>query len=189
MNAWLAQKLLRLWGFTIKGDPANHLPKRIFAVVPHTSSWDFPLGILTRAAKHIDVRFIGKDSLFKPPFGFLFRWLGGYPVDRSKRTNYVEKVVQIFNDHERFSIAIAPEGTRKQVTKLKTGFYHIARLAGIPIILTKFDFGNMEVVFSDPLYPGDDQDADFATINQFFSGTKGKNPQNSYNPAPSNTEK
>ncbi len=174
--------LLWLWGFRLEGDPATHLPQRIYAVIPHTSNWDFPLGLLVRSAAGIRVQFVGKDSLFKSPLGFIFRWLGGYPVDRSRSSHYVEMVVELFKKHPKFALAIAPEGTRKKVDRLKTGFYHIARLAGVPIILTKFDFANKKVVFSDPFYPTGDQEKDFLKIYAYFKGVRGKNPALGFEP-------
>ena len=182
MLAWLADTMLKIWGFKVLGDPANDLAKKIYVVVPHTSNWDFPLGILLRTAKHIDVQYIAKDSLFRPPFGFIFRWLGGHPVDRSKRGNFVDKVVELYQRHDRFAIAIAPEGTRKKVNKLKTGFYHIAKLAGIPMVLTKFDYGTKSIVFSSPMFASHSQDQDMKQIQHFFKGTLGKVPANSFDP-------
>lgn len=180
--SWISSFLLRLWGFRIEGDPHNELPKRIFAVIPHTSNWDFPLGLLVRASAGIRVQYIGKASLFKPPFGFIFRMLGGHPVDRSKSTNYVQSVVDVFNTHDSLAIAVAPEGTRKKVPKLRTGFYHIARGAQVPIILTQFNFGEKVVRFSDPFYTTDDQDSDFEEIYAFFKGVEGKNASGSFIP-------
>jgi 1-acyl-sn-glycerol-3-phosphate acyltransferase len=171
---WLSRLILRLWGFQIEGDPGNSISQKIYAVIPHTSNWDFPLGLLVRSAARIDVQFVGKDSLFKPPHGFIFRWLGGHPVDRSKRNNYVTSIVDLFKRHPKLALAMAPEGTRKKVDQLKTGFYHIARLAGIPIILTQFDFGKKKVVFSPPFYPTGDQKEDFEEIYDFFRAVKGK---------------
>ncbi|NND09443.1 MAG: acyltransferase [Saprospiraceae bacterium] len=182
MLSWLADKLLRIWGFKVLGDPANDLAKKIYVVVPHTSNWDFPLGILLRTAKHIDVQYIGKDSLFRPPFGVIFKWLGGHPVDRSRRGNFVYKVVELYQRYDRFAIAIAPEGTRKKVDKLKTGFYHIAKLAGVPMVLTKFDYGTKSLVFSKPMFTSLNQDKDMERIEHFFKGALGKVPANSYNP-------
>lgn len=169
--------ILRLWGFRLEGDPSNDLPHRIFAVIPHTSNWDFPLGLLVRSVAGIKVRFLAKDSLFKGPFGPLFRALGGYPVDRTRSHNYVEAVANLFQSTPYLAIAIAPEGTRKKVDRLKTGFYHIARSAGIPIIMTKFDFGKKVVVFSPPLYASDDIQRDFQKMADFFGDARGKNPE------------
>lgn len=178
----ISKMILKWWGFKIVGDPGNHINKRLFVVIPHTSNWDFPLGLLLRSACRIKVEFVGKSSLFKPPFGWFFKWLGGHPVDRSRRTNFVDSVVKIFETHDRLAIALAPEGTRSRVPTLKTGFYHIARLAKVPMILTRFDFGNMELVFSAPMYVSGDQHRDFQMIYDFFRDIKGKNPENSFVP-------
>ncbi len=183
MLSALSQLILKVWGFRIEGDVGNHIPKKVFAVVPHTSSWDFPMGLLIRSAKNIKVNFLGKDSLFKPPIGFLFRWLGGHPVDRSKRNQLVDYIVELYNQHDQFSLAIAPEGTRKKVDKLRTGFYHIARLAKVPIIMIKLDYENKIIGFSPPLYPSGDQDKDFEIIHDFFRGVKGRHPEESFDPA------
>lgn len=173
----ISKILLHWWGFRLEGDPSNQLPHRIFAVIPHTSNWDFPLGLLVRSAAGIQVKFIAKDSLFKPPFGFVFRWLGGYPVDRSQSHNYVEAVAELFQTTPELAIAIAPEGTRKKVERLRTGFYHIARMAQVPIIMTKFDFGRKVVAFSPPFYPSQDKVRDFEKMTEFYRDARGRNPE------------
>lgn len=174
ISAWL----LRLLGWRVEGFNPRQLDKYIIIVIPHTSNWDFPLGLLVRNAWELnEVKFLAKDSLFKPPLGWLFRWLGGYPVDRSKRHNYVDAVADIFDRHERFAITIAPEGTRSKVDRLRTGFYYIALKAKVPIIMAKFDFGNKVVTFSEPFWPTGDKEADFARIREFYKDAKGKNPE------------
>jgi hypothetical protein len=121
---------------------------------------------------------MGKASLFKPPFGFFFRWLGGIPVDRSKNHNLVSATVEAFKREPRIHLVIAPEGTRKKVEKFKTGFYHIARLAGVPICLCKFNFETKEVFFDPNLfYPTDNEAADMDFIWNYFKGVKGGNPE------------
>ncbi len=172
----ISRWLLKWWGFRIEGDVGNHFPKKVYAVVPHTSNWDFPLGILVRTAMGMRVNFVAKHTLFQPPFGFLFRWLGGYPVDRTKTSNLVDSMVEIFDREERFAVVLAPEGTRKKVKRLRTGFYHIAKGADVPLILVKFDIGNRTVVFSEPLWPRD-QRSDFEAIHAFFAGAKGFIPE------------
>lgn len=172
--------ILKTLGWSILGRYPKELPKGILIVAPHTSNWDFPLGMLVRAAIRADIKFLGKESLFRPPHGWFFRWLGGYPVNRKKSTNYVQTMVDIFNKKERFHIVLAPEGTRGKVAKLKTGFYHIAKGAGTPIIMCKFDFPTKKVEFSEPFYPSADQQADFENINAYFKGAKGKRPELGY---------
>lgn len=174
--------ILRLIGWRMEGQVPEDVRKFIIAVVPHTSNWDFPLGLLARSAMRRDVKFIGKHTLFLPPYGFIFRWLGGYPVNRKTSKNYVDSVVEILDSKDEFSICVAPEGTRKKVDRLKTGFYHMARLAKVPIILTKFDYGNKVISFSEPFYTTDDQEADMAFISNYFAGVQGKNPEFSYDP-------
>jgi len=179
----ISSYILRLLDWSIEGEIPVGLKKYLLAVVPHTSNWDFPLGLLVRAKLGRSVQFIGKHTLFKPPHGFIFRWLGGYPVDRSKSTNYVDSVVNIFNQHETFAICLAPEGTRKKVDKLRTGFYFIAKKADIPIILVRFDYGTKVISFSEPFYTTDDTAADFEYIHDYFRGAVGKIPTNSFDPA------
>lgn len=173
--------ILKTLGWSLDFHPKPWPKKYIIIVIPHTSSWDFPLGLLVRAAMNEDIRYVGKDSLFKPPLGFIFRWLGGIPVDRSKRNKFVDAVIDKFGELEEMKICIAPEGTRKRVEKLKTGFYYIAKGANIPIFLCKFDFGNKVIGTSEPFYPTDDMEADFAVIYDYFKGVKGKVPKYSFN--------
>jgi len=169
--------ILKMLGWQIRGPIPSDLKKYIIAVVPHTSNWDFPLGILVKWALGLNVNFIGKHSLFKWPHGFIFYWLGGQPVDRSKSSNYVDQIVDVFNSKESFALAIAPEGTRKKVEKLKTGFYHIAKKAKVPLILTKMDFGSKTIEFREPFYPTEDIEDDFSLIHKYFEGAKGFKPE------------
>jgi len=147
-------------------------------VAPHTSSWDVFMGFAFRSALKIDhIKFIAKQELFKPPFGFMFRRLGGVPVDRFSKNNFVDQIVQMFNSNDSFAIALSPEGTRKKVDRLRTGFYHIAHLAQVPIVMLAMDFEHKEFRFSPPFYTTDDEAADLNTILNFFQGVKGQNPE------------
>ena len=149
-------------------------------VVPHTSAWDFPIGLLVRRIVEVDIKFMAKKSLFKPPFGWLFRWLGGIPVDRSQRTNLVDAVVDVYHAHDHLYISIAPEGTRKRVEKLKTGFYYIAKKAQIPILPCSFNYATKTVEFGEVFYPGEDAEKDLAMISDHFRGVHGKYPEHSF---------
>lgn len=165
-------------GWESTGEFPYHLKKYVIIVAPHTSGWDFIIGVLFRKALKLDkARYLGKKELFDPPFGFLFRWLGGYPVDRSQNKNMVEEVVKIFDRHEEFGIALSPEGTRKRVEKLRTGFYNIASKAKLPIVMVGLDFENKRAVLSAPFYTSDNQHADFEHILKFFRPIKGKYPE------------
>lgn len=156
------------------------LDKCVIIVVPHTHWLDFFLGLLVRKVINKEMNYIGKKSLFKPPFGWFFRWTGGAPIDRTKNSNTVDSVAEIFKERKVFRFALAPEGTRKKVTALKTGFYHIAKKAQVPIVMVAFDFGNKEVKVAEPFMPTEDIQQDFKKIRAFFKGVKGKIPEYSY---------
>lgn len=156
--------------------------KCVVIAVPHTHWLDFPLGIMLRVIWDKRINYVGKKSLFKFPFGWFFRATGGIPVDRSKNQNMVDAVVKVYEQRESFRLCLAPEGTRKRVDKLKTGFYYIAKKAKVPIVMVAFDFGKKEVKVSKPTYPSDDTEGDVQNINSFFKAVKGKVPQYSFNP-------
>lgn len=175
----MSKFILKLIGWKSVGSFPDNLKKYVVIVAPHTSAWDFVVGVLFRSALRLErAKYLGKHQLFKPPFGFLFRWLGGYPVDRTSRHNLVDQVVKIFNDHEEFALALSPEGTRKRVDKLKTGFYNIARKANVPIIMVAFDYKHKQAIISAPFETTNDQQADFEKILSFFRPIEGKLPEN-----------
>jgi 1-acyl-sn-glycerol-3-phosphate acyltransferase len=170
--------ILRLMGWKTVGSFPDHLKKYVILVAPHTSAWDFVLGVLLRKALRLErAKYLGKHQLFKPPFGFFFRLLGGYPVDRTSSHNVVDQVVKIFNDHEEFGLALSPEGTRKRVDKLKTGFYNIARKANVPIIMVALDYKHKQAIVSPPFETTSDQEADFKKILDFYRPIEGKYPE------------
>ena len=170
--------VFKLFGWRISGSFPSQLKKYIVAVGPHTSSWDFVVGVAARSILRMrDAHFLGKSQLFRPPFGWFFRWLGGHPVERTKSHDMVDQVVRVFDEHEYFILALAPEGTRKKVNKLRTGFYFIARQARVPIIPVGFDFAKKEVIISEPFYPTQDSEGDIAKIMDFYRGVTGKNPE------------
>jgi 1-acyl-sn-glycerol-3-phosphate acyltransferase len=154
------------------------LKKAVVIVAPHTSSADFFVGLAFRKLLRLQkIKFIGKQELFRAPFGFIFRWLGGIPVDRFQHTGFVEQVVAMFNDKDEFIIALSPEGTRKKVDRLKTGFYYIAKKANIPIVMIALDFENRLMIFSPPLYTTNKEADDLKKIIGFFAPIKGKHPE------------
>lgn len=175
----IAKFILKLMGWKSVGFFPANLKKYVVIVAPHTSGWDFVIGLLFRKALRLErVKYLGKHQLFKRPFGFFFRWLGGYPVVRTSSHNLVEQVVKIFNDHEEFALALSPEGTRKRVHKLKTGFYNIARSARVPIIMVAFDYKRKQAFISLPFETTTDQQVDFEKILSFFRPVEGKYPDN-----------
>lgn len=178
MFSWLSKWLLNLWGFKISGVDPHPYPKKIFAVAPHTSNWDFPLGLLVRSSMKLNTKFMAKDSLFKPPFGWVFRMLGGVPVVRSKSTNFVDATVNVFKRYEKLSVALAPEGTRKKVDQFRTGFYWMAVKCDIPLFLVTFDWENKKVDFTGPFPLSGNIEVDLPKIEAHFAGVKGKIPEN-----------
>lgn len=162
--------------------PKGHFPikqnKCVIIIAPHTSNWDFVIGVLYRSVLRLrNTRFLGKKELFTPWFGWFFRWLGGTPVDRHSSRNIVEQVVEEFNRHDTFLLALSPEGTRKKVDRLRTGFYQIALQAKVPVIMVALDFEQRQVIFSEPFYPTGSWQEDLTYIINFFRPVKGKYPE------------
>ena len=167
-----------LCGWRIQDDRPKDLDRYIVVVAPHTSNWDFLVGLAVRSLAHMgDAKYLAKQSLFTPPFGWLFRLLGGYPVDRTKHNNMVDAVVAMFDRGEIKKIAITPEGTRTYQPDWKTGFHRIATGAGVPIILATFDFPKKLVVISAPFPLTADPVADIERMKDWFRPHKGRNPE------------
>lgn len=176
----LGQFVLWMFGWKLLNNYPKQIRKSIILVIPHTSNWDYPIGILLKWAIGEDVKYLIKNSHIRFPYGWLIKVLGGYPVDRSKKSNLVEQIVEIFNEKEEFILNIAPEGTRNKPKDLKTGFYYIALNANIPLVLCSFDWQKGYLNFSDPLYMTGDYEADIKIIWNFFKGIKGKFPENGW---------
>ncbi|MEZ4907195.1 MAG: 1-acyl-sn-glycerol-3-phosphate acyltransferase [Saprospiraceae bacterium] len=182
MKKAIGSFLLKLWGWKIIG----HFPKEkkyIIVVMHHTSNWDFLLGLFTRWVEGANVSFVGKSSLFKFPLGILMRYLGGFPIERSaSKKNYsiVKQMEDIYNNNENVVFTFTPEGTRKKVNKLKTGFYTIAKNTGIQICYVNFDFTNKEIVFDDLHDPAPTFEDEYQLLKNYFGGSVGKYPELSY---------
>ena len=147
----------------------GYLPKNekyIIAVVPHSSYFDLIIAVLIRTYSGLKIKFIGKKELFNPITSFLFKFLGGIPVDRTKKLNIVDEVVDLFKLGKIKILAIAPEGTRKRVEKWKTGFYYIALKANLPILMVSFDYIRKEVKINNKFYPSGDIDKDFIELEK-----------------------
>lgn len=150
----------------------------VVAVYPHTSNWDFPLGLLTRWGMGLKARWAGKDTLFAGPAGAVFRALGGIPVNRRERTGLVGALAALFREEEALFLAIAPEGTRSHVDHWKSGFYRVAVEAGVPIGLGFLDYGRRECGVTVWLEPTGDEAADLAAIRAFYADKRGLHPEN-----------
>ena len=171
-----ARTILRMSGWEVAGELPD-LPRFVIIAAPHTSNWDFVIGVLAKYAIGLRVSFLGKDTLFRPPLGWLMRWLGGQPVDRSSPHGVVEQTVDAMLAAPGFVLALAPEATRKRVTRWRTGFYQIAMGAGVPIVLAYFDFGRKRVGLGPMLWPSGDLGADLKRIGEFYAGVQGKRPE------------
>jgi 1-acyl-sn-glycerol-3-phosphate acyltransferase len=167
----------KLMGWEIIGTIDPEVKKCVMIVIPHTSWHDFYIGLFSRGIIGLEMHWVGKKELFGFPFGAYFRWMGGAPLDRSGGLNKVDSIAAIFQKREVFRMAISPEGTRKKVTELKTGFYYIALKAGVPIVPVAFDYGKKQVRLGNPLRPTGDFDTDLQQLLPFFKGATGKIPQ------------
>lgn len=163
----ICQWVMNLIGWKITGELPN-LDKYILIVAPHTSNWDLSLGILARCVKKIDIRFLAKKEIFIFPFRSILRWLGGTPVDRSKKMHMVDQIASIFEQHDKFILGLAPEGTRSPVKKWKFGFYYIAIKANVPILLVGFDYQKKEVQLHELFHPTGDLKADYNHIREYY---------------------
>ena len=178
MLSYLSKIYLEKGGWKAVGEFPPELKKAVVIVAPHTSSRDVTVCLAFRNILHLErIQFLGKQELFKPPFGFIFRKLGGIPVDRFHKTHFVDEVVKLFNEKDEFIIGLSPEGTRKKVDRLRTGFYHIAKKAGVPIVMLGLDFEHKQLIFAEPFYPGIDETGDFKHILRFFGPIKGRYPE------------
>lgn len=166
-----------LMGWTVEGDLPS-VPKYLIVVAPHTSNWDFPIGVLFRKfTDGFDPKYIAKSELFVWPLGYFFKALGGFPVERSTKTNLVDSIVNLYNEHDRFCTTITPEGTRSYRKKWKSGYYHIAKKADIPIFRVAFDFEKKKVVLDDLYHITKSEKETTIEFKKYYSQFKGKNPE------------
>jgi len=153
------------------------LPSRCVIIgAPHTSNWDLPLTLLMMLCGNLRLRWVGKDTLFRG-LGWLLRALGGIPVNRRSRLNFVDQMIAAFQANQALMIAILPEGTRRRAAYWKTGFYYIALGAGVPIVMGYADNSRRIVGLGPALHPTGDIEADFVAIRAFYANITGKHPQ------------
>jgi 1-acyl-sn-glycerol-3-phosphate acyltransferase len=168
----LSRWLLALGGWRIQGEiPAR--PKMVAIVAPHTSNWDFIVGVLAMFAIGVRVRFLGKHTLFNPWLGWFMRWLGGTPVVRETPQGAVARAVGVMESERSVLLALAPEGTRTRGAPWRSGFYHIAQAARVPIFPVVFDGGRRTIRLMPPLEPSGDYDADLARLKAHYEGVRG----------------
>lgn len=178
-SRWFGNMLLRLLGWRITLNDIPNTSKFVMIGAPHTSNMDFVLTLVAMFALGIDFHWMGKHSMFKFPLGGLMRWLGGVPIDRSSSFGVVEQTVARFEASSAFMIAIMPEGTRRKVDAWKSGFYHIAQGAGVPILPVVFDYEHKDLRLGPTFDLSGDMDADIAMMQAFFADVKGRFPEQS----------
>ena len=168
----VSRALLGLARWRIEGDFPPR-PKMVAIVAPHTSNWDFIVGILAVFAIGIRVRFLAKHTLFKPPLGPLMRWFGGMPVDRKAPHGLVPQVVEAIEKMPSIFLAITPAGTRSSTKPWRSGFYHIAVAARVPIFPVIFDGPNRAIRFLPAFEPSGNYEADLPKLLALYAGVRG----------------
>lgn len=170
---WL---MMRLGGWRIAGDWPTH-GKVVVTAGPHTSNWDGIWMLAAAGLWRVRLRYMGKASLTKGPFGWLVRWTGCIPIDRSQRNDVVGAMRQAFAASDELIVVVPPEGTRDRVESWKSGFWHIARGANVPITTAVMDYGTRTVSLPITLWPSDDYLADLAVIQSAYAPATPKYPE------------
>ena len=160
----------------VQGELPN-LSKFVIIAAPHTSNWDFVVGIAAKLALGLQVLWLGKDSLFRFPFGGLMRALGGIPVDRTTSRDVVEAIIREFERRDGLVLALAPEGTRRRVDRWRTGFYHIAHGARVPIVTVALNGEARALQLGPPFHTTGDADADVRELQTRFARVNGVKPK------------
>ncbi len=172
----LALRWFRLTGWEIEGDLPPE-PKFVVVGAPHTTNWDFVAMLAVLTAFGVRASFMAKDGLFRAPFGFIMRRLGGIPIRREVNESVVEQMASAFSAAASLILVIAPSGTRRHSNNWKSGFYHIARTAGVPIVPARIHYPAKAVTIGPPLAASDDLTADMDVLRDFYAGAEGKYPE------------
>jgi 1-acyl-sn-glycerol-3-phosphate acyltransferase len=175
--SWVGSTFLKVLGWRLEGSLPD-VPKFVFIAAPHTSNWDFLIFITVTFAFKIRCVWMGKDSLFRPPFGIIFTWMGGIPIDRSSSQSVVDQAVQVFHSRDEIVMGLSPGGTRKKTDHWKKGFYYVAMGANVPIVFAFADYERKVAGFGPMLMPTGDIQADMEVIREFYKDIKGKFPEN-----------
>lgn len=174
---WVARLWMAVFGWDVEGEPPLNVRKAVLIAAPHTTNWDLPHMLAAAFLFRIRLSWMGKNSLFKPPFGLFMRWLGGVAVDRSAPKGQVQAVADLFSANERLILAVPPSGTRKRVEFWKSGFYWIAHTAQVPIVCAYLDYGRKRAGLGLTFVPSGDPAADMDRIREFYKDIRGKFPE------------
>ncbi|RMG82089.1 MAG: glycerol acyltransferase [Bacteroidetes bacterium] len=173
----LSMFILKLFGWKIEGDFSPQVKKCVVVAAPHTSNWDFVLGRAALYVLGINVKYLIKKSFFVFPLNLFFKFTGGIAVDRSKHNNLVDALANLFNHYDDLKIMITPEGTRSRVEKWKTGFYHVAQKAKVPVVLGFLDYKNKIAGVGPTYYLTGDFNKDMEYIQAFYQNKNAKFPE------------
>jgi len=171
----LAGRLLALGGWRVEGE-LPPIPKFVIIVAPHTTNWDFLLGVLAMFITDLRASWLGKHTIFFFPVAPLLRWLGGEPIDRTATHGTVEQAIERFRNRPQWVLALSPEGTRRRVERWKTGFYRIAVGAGVPIVPCSIDYRTRVFGIGAPVWPDQDEAAGVAKLRSLFCKEMAKYP-------------
>jgi len=177
MLKFICKWLLKLGGWQLKVSIPKE-KKFILIGAPHTSNWDFPLGILCFWTLDLKIHWVAKVQMFRGPLHYLFTAMGGIPVDRSASHGFINQITERFKHADSMVLTIAPEGTRSKTAYWKSGFYHIALAANIPICMGYIDYSKRTLGFEQMFYPSGNIDEDIKVIADYYLNIKGKYPQN-----------
>jgi 1-acyl-sn-glycerol-3-phosphate acyltransferase len=177
MKKAISKAILRMFGWKI-GTVIEDIPKCVICVAPHTSNWDFLVGKIAYTALGRNANFLIKKDWFFFPLNIWFDWIGGVPVDRSKRTSVTEQMVEQFNKRETFQLAITPEGTRKKVKDWKKGFYYIAKSANVPVVMIYIDYKKKEVGYKGVYHITGNVEEDVIAIRKYYRDVTACYPEN-----------
>lgn len=172
----LGALFLRLFGWRVEGQLAA-LPRAVLIAAPHTSNWDLPFMLACAYVLDLRPMWLGKQQLFRWPFGGLMRWLGGLPVNRERRADLVRQAVERFAAVPELLLVVPPAGTRGKASHWKSGFYHIASGAGVPIVCTFLDYRQRVGGIGPAITPSGDLRTDMGLIRAFYDGVTGKYPE------------
>lgn len=174
-SQFLGMTVLRLMGWRFEGNFPAH-KKMVLAVAPHTSNWDFVIGLAVAFSLKLKISFFGKHSIFIPPFDRLLRRWGGIPIERSKAHGVVTQITNKINSTDKMILCLSPEGTRSRIEKWKTGFLHIAHKADVPVFLVAFDYQKKKIIFGPDKKISADIDSELLNVYSFYANVQAKFP-------------
>lgn len=166
--------VLKLCGWKVTGSVPADVKKAVFIAAPHTSNWDLPFTLFVAFALRLKIYWMGKEEIFKPPFRGVMMWLGGIPVQRSAAGNMVAASAEAIRDADELMLVVSPEGTRSKALYWKTGFYHIAHGAQVPVVMAFLDYERKHGGLGPTLYPTGDLEKDMLLIKDFYKDKRGK---------------